>query len=1083
MFTKTLAIGAATAAITTMSFAAPGNIGIAALPVQAIEIVEIPRLDFESIDDEDYRRLVDGDPYRYAIPHTTSTTPGTAGTWERLDDSTLMWRLRVISQDATSINLAFERFTLPESGVLSISTTDGSSEIRPFTADDNNRDNQLWTPPVPGDDILIEIQIDERDRDFIEQSIALTRINVGYRGFYDFAAPNRSGSCNYDVACSEADEWRDEIPGIAAISTGGSLFCTGFMVNNVRQDGTPLFMTANHCGINSGNAASLVAYWNYEDDFSANLDCPGSASETGTLNQFTTGSTFRASYADSDFTIVELNSVPDESFGVAYCGWDARDQITNCSVAIHHPSTDAKRWSIDYDDSEIYGYNQPGSTHIRIVDWDLGTTEPGSSGSPLFDCTTHRVVGQLHGGYAACGNDSEDWYGRMAVSWNNGLSEVLDPDGTGALFVDTLGGGLSITPNVDVLHYGDIGGPFTDPVISYALVNNSPDPVQYRVTQSGSFGLNINGNSLPASGTLAANGGEAFVSVSVSPTADNLGAGRYENNLVFEDVTNDTDRTLIHTLEVAISDFTTDPEFNFVAGGPVGGPFPSSQTYTVTSLRPTDTQIEVTSDVDWISINGLESLTIDLDEEGDTQAVTIGFSDAANDLSAGIRTGTVYFTNSSGDGSTSRDITLDVGRFTYAAYDTPIAISDNSTITSSIEVGDSYCIGDVDVEMDISHTFIGDLAVDLTSPEGTTVRLHDRSGGGDDDIVVTYDDDGTAPAGSLADFDGENVAGTWTLTVSDNAGADTGSLNDWKLKIGSSGETCPPPAFDQSVFCDENSFVLIELFGGSPAENSYVITSLPAHGSLESSIGTPINNVPFAMPDNNVRYEADTGYFGPDDFTFQVTDGTQYSEDAVVSIQVGALANPDECPQAAPIANGTWEYDTTDATTDGSAHESCDFDGQTYNDIWYSYVACGDGELLVTTCSDLGGSADYDTDLVVYGGTDCADLTLLGCNDDDPNNPCGGTDGGYASTVIVTVTEGEEYLIRVGGWNADASGTGMLLVEGPAGDCTGEPCPGDYDEDGTVGVNDLLYVIGLWQNPYTVDELLLVISYWNQSCP
>ena len=77
MFTKTLAIGAATAAIAcTSTLAAPFD---PSLPVQAIEIVEIPRLDFEAIDAEDHRRLLDGEAYRYAIPHEVNVTPATAG--------------------------------------------------------------------------------------------------------------------------------------------------------------------------------------------------------------------------------------------------------------------------------------------------------------------------------------------------------------------------------------------------------------------------------------------------------------------------------------------------------------------------------------------------------------------------------------------------------------------------------------------------------------------------------------------------------------------------------------------------------------------------------------------------------------------------------------------------------------------------------------------------------------------------------------------------------------------------------------------------------------------------------------------
>ncbi|MEE2718977.1 MAG: proprotein convertase P-domain-containing protein, partial [Planctomycetota bacterium] len=386
-------------------------------------------------------------------------------------------------------------------------------------------------------------------------------------------------------------------------------------------------------------------------------------------------------------------------------------------------------------------------------------------------------------------------------------------------------------------------------------------------------------------------------------------------------------------------------------------------------------------------------------------------------------------------------------------------------------------------------TYIGDLIIDLTSPEGTTVRLHDRSGGGDDDILVTYDDDGdgTAPdgPGSLSDFDGELVAGTWTLTLSDNAGADTGSLNAWTLKIASTGETCPPVAYDQSVFTDVDADIDIVLDGASPEGGSlsFTVTSLPSDGTLSHATLGELTSAPVTLPffSDTVTYDPDAAYLGPDGFTFRVNDGID-SNEAVVSIQVGAVPNPDDCAQAAPIGNGIWDFDTTSATTDGSAHSECQFDGQTYHDIWYSYVACGDGDLLVSTCGDLGGGADYDTDLVVYEGTDCSNLTLLGCNDDDPDNACGGFEGGYESTLSVPVSDGGEYRIRVGGWNDGDLGTGLLVIDGPVGDCD-EPCVGDYTDDGVVNVNDLLYVISNWNAPFNVDDLLLVIANWNSNCP
>ncbi|MDH3786595.1 MAG: trypsin-like peptidase domain-containing protein, partial [Acidobacteriota bacterium] len=259
-------------------------------------------------------------------------------------------------------------------------------------------------------------------------------------GYREFGSDNRSGSCNVDVICPDGDGWRGEIPSVAAISTGGSLFCSGFMVNNTAQDTTPYFMTAYHCGISAGNAASLVTYWNYETD-----SCGGA--RNGSLNQFQTGSFFRSRWSTSDFALVEMDSDPDPAWGVTFAGWNRSGAEATTAVAIHHPSVDEKAISFEFDATTTTSYlgtSVPGNgTHVRVADWDTGTTEGGSSGSPLFN-QNHQVIGQLHGGYAACGNNSADWYGKFSVSWNGGgtsstrLSTWLDPGNTGANSVNTL---------------------------------------------------------------------------------------------------------------------------------------------------------------------------------------------------------------------------------------------------------------------------------------------------------------------------------------------------------------------------------------------------------------------------------------------------------------------------------------------------------------------------------------------------------------------------------------------------------------------------------------------------------------------
>jgi hypothetical protein len=223
------------------------------------------------------------------------------------------------------------------------------------------------------------------------------------------------------------------------------------------------------------------------------------------------------------------------------------------AVAIHHPSTDEKRISFEYDPTTTTSYlgdNSPGDgTHVRVEDWDLGTTEPGSSGSPLFD-QNHRVIGQLHGGYAACGNDLEDWYGKFNISWNNGLGQHLDPINSGATVVDTLAPGmtgLNVTPGGVFNPRGPVGGPFDPDSIVYTLKNNSDFPIDFVITKTTDW-LDIS----DASGTIAVNGSRD-VTVSINSNADGFNAGDYTDTLTFSNLTDgdgDTQRSVL--LEVGV---------------------------------------------------------------------------------------------------------------------------------------------------------------------------------------------------------------------------------------------------------------------------------------------------------------------------------------------------------------------------------------------------------------------------------------------------------------------------------------------------------------------------------------------------
>jgi subtilisin-like proprotein convertase family protein len=103
-----------------------------------------------------------------------------------------------------------------------------------------------------------------------------------------------------------------------------------------------------------------------------------------------------------------------------------------------------------------------------------------------------------------------------------------------------------------------------------------------------------------------------------------------------------------------------------------------------------------------------------------------------------------------------------------------LAINDNSTVTSTLSVANSLNIDHVEVDLNITHTYIGDLRITLTSPNGTVSTLFNRAGGSQDNIVFNM---------SSTQYWGETGTGNWTLAVSDMAGADVGVLNSWTLRL------------------------------------------------------------------------------------------------------------------------------------------------------------------------------------------------------------------------------------------------------------------------------------------------------------
>lgn len=757
----------------------------------------MPKQDNSELLEAELNRRAPGLAPKFAEHMSVSISPKTHGEWEEYKEGIELWRLRIYSKGAKSINLGFTKFNMPENGSLILYPMGKKDEfLGPFTPMDNEEHEQLWTPIVEGEELVIEVQVPTSEKDELE--LKLSSVNHDFIGF---SQSNQSGSCNLDVICGSEDGWgivdgyRDIIRSVAVISLGGGTFCTGFLVNNANNDCKPFFITAEHCGVNNGNAASLVTYWNFENSTCRQPNSSESGGNgDGELLEFNTGSTWRAAWANSDMTLVELDDPVDESVNAYFAGWSNENVMPeDTMICIHHPDTDEKRISFAFDTGlPGSGGSNPvdisSASHIIVQDWDIGTTEPGSSGSPLFN-KNKQVVGKLTGGGAACGNNLYDTYGWFKASWTGGggpttsLSSWLDPNDTGIVSIGGRECNVSIIS--DVIQ-SDICG---------------QENAEYTISISEGFAEDV--------------------TLSVAPLADGLTAS-FDPNPVSPGAT--SVMTLSNTSddlegEIAITIEGTDGEniSEFLVNLTIVQDVPSASILTAPSNQSVDTK--VTPELMWEADELATSYTVEvaLDEDF-TSIITTMEVEATQTSTTPLEALTTYYWRVLGINICGESSWSEVWSFTTAscgaalASDIPLEIiaSEPNDVTSTLTILAGGVITDLNlIDLDIPHTYVGDLSATLESPMGTIVQLFDRPGVpestfgcGADNLLVSFDDEAANSAddfenacdGSgiaifsdyqsidpLSVFNGEQLGGQWTLTVSDAFDGDGGSIEGWTL--------------------------------------------------------------------------------------------------------------------------------------------------------------------------------------------------------------------------------------------------------------------------------------------------------------
>jgi hypothetical protein len=334
------------------------------------------------------------------------------GSWQTLPDMRRFLAFQLHAPQAQGLRLHFASCALPKGARLLLGKSDTNTWV------EINSAVLPWSASLPGDTLTMVCVVPD--------DVSLDPVDVlvdryAYRFRDPMEALKQAGNCNLDITCHAP--WQQAasgVAGIASMNNVGELFCTASLLADTNPaTEIPYLLTANHCVGNASSARSLEAYWLYQTPA-----CNAAPPNPSSVPRTTGGADLLATSGVSsgtDVTLLRLRGMPPA--GITWLGWSAQPPPTGSAVVcIHHPRGDFKRISfgtLTNAGSPSQG-GVPLQPYARFHEslWNSGTTEPGSSGSPLFLAGTQQIIGQLWGGRAACSARAEpDYYGRLDVSY------------------------------------------------------------------------------------------------------------------------------------------------------------------------------------------------------------------------------------------------------------------------------------------------------------------------------------------------------------------------------------------------------------------------------------------------------------------------------------------------------------------------------------------------------------------------------------------------------------------------------------------------------------------------------------------
>lgn len=315
---------------------------------------------------------------------------------------------RVDVGEAYLTRLHLTDVALPKGTRLWVYGADGAA-VGPFGNEIVSPERELWCPSVEGDQVFLEIHalrsaLDAGAPCAVTLAGAVEIFQLDERGIpldpptsADGPA-RRDNSCLTDYSCvtatSQTDNASRAIGRMLFVSGGGSYVCTGGLLNDQANSGTPYFLTAHHCLETQSEVSSLEVWWDYRTS-SCNGSRPSQVERS-------LGGTLLATSSTSDFTFIQLNSIPANRW---LMGWTTSDPGTSTLERVSNPGGGTQVYSQTRNNPSPNGTCSSLPLSGFLYEFHVfGGTAGGSSGAPVWINNT-IVVGQLLG---QCGNNPSD---------------------------------------------------------------------------------------------------------------------------------------------------------------------------------------------------------------------------------------------------------------------------------------------------------------------------------------------------------------------------------------------------------------------------------------------------------------------------------------------------------------------------------------------------------------------------------------------------------------------------------------------------------------------------------------------------